>query len=375
MNSIRLWLSLSLAVVAWTLALLVPLPATAQSGPALTPTSAGEAAQLAEADRTVPRIATATANIAPGAEEGWRVVVASGTVRYLTTAADGTVRWGAVEVGQVVPAETQFETAADGHLLLFNGHDSLTVSPGSRIIVPAEASPAEHIRILQDLGTVRYDVESRRPGATGVGAFLTRVRRALTTDGPPAALFEVRTPHAVVVVKGTSFTITVTPLETRIVVLEGVVAVRDLASGEIIDLLAGQSVIVGTLQEAGLVVQQITTELLDELAELTGSTGQTVESLGATVGGSFETLGSIAGGLGAGLGVPLESLGGAVESLTGWSGGSSSGGGTSGSGSSGGGSSGGSSSGSGSSGGGSSGGGGGGSVSDTVDSVSDSLGL
>jgi len=379
MSATRPLLSFSLAVVAWTLALLAPMPVAAQSGSALPAASAGEAVQQAEAGPTITRIASAAANVAPGAAEGWRVVVVSGTVRHLTIWADGSVRWGAVAAGQVFPAETQLETAADGHLVLFNGHDSLTLSPGSRVIVPAEASPAEHIRILQDLGTVRYDVESRNPGPSGIGAFLTRVRRALTTDGPPAAaLFEVRTPHAVVVVKGTSFTITVTPLETRIVVLEGVVGVRDLASGEVLDLLAGQSVVVGLLQEAGLMVQPITSDLLEELETVSAAAGQ----IGGTAGTALETLDEAVGALGGSeigglIGDPGATVSG-ISGLLGGGGGGSSGGSSSGGSSSGGsssssGSSGGGSSGSSSSGGGSSGGGG--SVSDTVDSVSDSLGL
>lgn len=363
MTSIRPLLSFGLAVMAWTLVVLVPTPAAAQSGPALTAGSAGEAAQEAEAGPTGPRVAAEAANSVPGAEDGWRVIVVSGTVRHLSAGADGSVLWGAVAAGQVFPAETQFETAADGHLVLFNGHDSLTLSPGSRVIVPAEAFPAEHIRILQDLGTVRYDVESRAAGPSGIGALLTRVRRVLTTDGPPAALFEVRTPHAVVVVKGTSFTITVTPLETRIVVLEGVVAVRDLVSGEVIDVLGGQSVIVGALQQAGLMVQEVTSELLEALAAESAAATQ----IGGPAGAPLETLDDAVGALsGAGVGGAVGDPGAIASGV-----GASVGGG--GGGSSGGSSSGGSSSGGGSSGGGSSGGGG--SASDTVDSVSDTLGL
>ena len=142
------------------------------------------------------------------------------------------------------------------------------------------------------------------------------------------AVFEVRTPHLAVVVKGTSFTITVTPHETKVVVVEGVVGVSDPLTGDAVDLGAGQSVVRGIVEQAGLVVETISAssnQLISKTTDALADTGLAVE----------QSLEAVATGLAATLEVPLATTG--VES----SGGGSSGGGASSGGSSGGGSSGG----------------------------------
>ena len=128
----------------------------------------------------------------------WTVQIHSGDVSVSSV---GATDWRIPEPGQVLSAPFHIRTGSTGEMILFRGEDTLLVSPESRIEVRAvEHSPDTGLvtKILQAVGSLVYQVEKR-----------SRQR------------FEVHTPYLVSVVKGTTFTISVTENDTSVSLDEG----------------------------------------------------------------------------------------------------------------------------------------------------------
>jgi len=137
------------------------------------------------------------AESSPLSANQWSVQSSSGDV---STAAVGTDRWQRLETGHVLTSPFTIRTGPTGQVVLVRGDDTVLVSPGSELEVQAARySDAGLItRILQSIGSLVYKVEKR-----------TRQR------------FEVETPYLVSVVKGTTFTISVSKRDTVVSLQEG----------------------------------------------------------------------------------------------------------------------------------------------------------
>lgn len=127
----------------------------------------------------------------------WTVQSSSGDVFAATIGPDN---WRTIKPGQTLTAPFSVRTAVTGQAILIRGDDTLLVAPKSVIEVrAARHSDAGLItRILQTIGSLVYQVEKR-----------------------PRQRFEVETPYLVSVVKGTTFTISVTEHETLVSLEEG----------------------------------------------------------------------------------------------------------------------------------------------------------
>jgi hypothetical protein len=144
---------------------------------------------------TVSRLALAD----PGALSAneWTVRSSSGDVSAASVGPDNS---RSIKSGQTLTAPFSIRTAATGQAILIRGDDTLLVAPESVIEVRAAShSDAGLItRILQSIGSLVYQVEKR-----------------------PRQRFEVETPYLVSVVKGTTFTISVTEREAVVSLEEG----------------------------------------------------------------------------------------------------------------------------------------------------------
>ena len=144
---------------------------------------------------TVSRLALADPNSQSANE--WTVRSSSGEVSVATPGPDN---WRSIKTGQTLTAPFSIRTAATGQAILIRGDDTLLVAPESVIEVRAtRRSDAGLVtRILQSIGSLVYQVEKR-----------------------PQQRFEVETPYLVSVVKGTTFTISVTEREAVVSLEEG----------------------------------------------------------------------------------------------------------------------------------------------------------
>jgi hypothetical protein len=145
--------------------------------------------------------------------DAWRLLEVSGTVRVQ----QGEAPWQAAQSGMTIREGDGLETGADGRALLKSGGDTVTVSPDSRFVVPAQSAGGLGANIIQKLGTLLFKIERT-----------------------PDRRFAVDTPHLAAVVKGTVFSVTVRPDGGALQVTEGAVQVASLASGEVALVRPGQ---------------------------------------------------------------------------------------------------------------------------------------
>lgn len=141
---------------------------------------------------------SASADSASDSANRWSVQTLSGDI---FVASVGQEDWYSPESGQVLNAPFRIRTGATGSVILARGEDTLLVAPQSRIeIQAAQDSPDDGLmtRILQAIGSLVYQVEKR-----------------------PRQRFEVHTPYLVSVVKGTTFTISVSESDTAVSLDEG----------------------------------------------------------------------------------------------------------------------------------------------------------
>lgn len=203
---------------------------------------------------------TVTPYSAPRSESGgdgerveteWRVVVVTGQVRSRVSGGD----WLPVAEGRIIGDRTRIETGEDGQLLLFNGRDSIAVSPGTSLVLPTGQQDSGVMSIIQDSGTARYDVESRRSSGSWRHD-LVDTGRPRASDAPSAERFQVETPYLAAIVKGTTFSVSVAQDQASVNVHEGLVAVRDSRSGASRDIEAGRAGTVG--RRSGVHVTDLT---------------------------------------------------------------------------------------------------------------------
>ena len=109
-------------------------------------------------------------------------------------------------------------TGRNGRVLLVRGEETILVSPNSVIGLPTEKKDGMSTTILQQAGSILLEVEKRN-----------------------VKHFEVETPYLAAVVKGTHFSVTVNATSTSVNVERGQVEVSDFKTGQIAQILPGQT--------------------------------------------------------------------------------------------------------------------------------------
>jgi hypothetical protein len=166
---------------------------------------------------------------------GWSVSETSGQVSVASTGIVKVAsRGGAVAVGDVV------STGRNGRAVLVRGEEYLVVSPNSRIRVADPAKTGGLTQIIENFGNVIYKIKK------------------MTMPH-----FAVETPFLAAVVKGTTFSVTVTGKGASVQVIEGRVEVATRDGGASFLVLPGDIGSVSATAPARLNVQGRETKSID----------------------------------------------------------------------------------------------------------------
>jgi hypothetical protein len=167
-----------------------------------------------------------SASLAFAAEGGpWSVSRSTGEV-WVTTRGAAAVSLAQEEI--LKPGET-IRTGRSGRVLLRRGEETILVAPNTVVGLPAEAKDGLSTTILQQAGSILLDVEKRN-----------------------VKHFEVETPYLAAVVKGTQFSVTVNAASTSVEVRRGQVEVADFKSGQVAQIVPGQTATVSANGKPGL---------------------------------------------------------------------------------------------------------------------------
>ncbi len=153
---------------------------------------------------------TATSLSAWADDTAWLVTSIEGDVRVRSLDAS----WRVLVAEQTLKAGTEIETTPGSRLVLTRGADTVIASPGSAFEIGANgdnANTADSPSITQKLGTLLFKIDSR----AGIDRF------------------RVRTPYLAAVIKGTVFSVSVTPEGSALHVTEGLVQVASPATGQV----------------------------------------------------------------------------------------------------------------------------------------------
>lgn len=159
------------------------------------------------------------AAIRPAAADGeaaWLLVESSGNVHITASG----LRPVALTTGDLIGPGRRIVTDTDGRAVLRRGKNTIVVSPNSILEVPGDAAGGLMTRIRHVLGTLLFDVEKRKEQH-----------------------FEVLTPDVAVVVKGTTFTTSISPQGAIVHVISGLVQVADIRSGQSMFVRPGQTAV------------------------------------------------------------------------------------------------------------------------------------
>lgn len=163
------------------------------------------------------------------AAQDWIVARTTKQVNYTV---DKTM-WHAVEKGAVIPNEAWISTGPRGRVTLERGTERISLSPNTLgAIITTQSLFSRKTEVLQQVGEIALDIEKRNTPHTAV-----------------------HTPFLAAVVKGTSFTVTVTAEDASLSVQEGLVEVSSFTGGQSTQVGPGQQVTVDqsqTMSVAGL---------------------------------------------------------------------------------------------------------------------------
>ncbi|GLH82342.1 hypothetical protein SSBR45G_72510 [Bradyrhizobium sp. SSBR45G] len=146
--------------------------------------------------------------------EPWLVSKSSGDV-WVTSQGAAQVSLGredALKPGDMI------RTGPNGRVRLTRGAETIVIAPNSEVGLPAAAKDGMATTILQRAGSILLDVEKRN-----------------------VQHFEVETPYLAAVVKGTQFSVTISGRNTKVEVSRGQVQVSDFKSGQIAQVMPGQT--------------------------------------------------------------------------------------------------------------------------------------
>jgi hypothetical protein len=135
------------------------------------------------------------------AADAWTVVQGSGPAVHQLANGQSTP----LKIGDIVAEGDSVQTGPDGRWVLQHHEhaDTVTVSPGSQFRIPDPHRESAVAAVVQSMGTLLFDVEHT-----------------------PGRRFEVDGPYLAAVVKGTSFTVAVTPGGSTVNVTRGAVEVQ-----------------------------------------------------------------------------------------------------------------------------------------------------
>ncbi len=145
----------------------------------------------------------------------WQVRKSSGEV--WVTASDAVQRVSLSQEASLKAGDS-IRTGRNGRVLLVRGEETILVSPNSVIGLPAEKKDELSTTIVQQAGSILLDVEKRN-----------------------VKHFQVETPYLAAVVKGTQFRVSVSAAGTSVNVIRGQVEVADFRSGQIAQVMRGQT--------------------------------------------------------------------------------------------------------------------------------------
>lgn len=125
--------------------------------------------------------------------------------------------WLPLQAGAVVAAPSEIRTGPAAEVLLKRGEDRVHLLGQSYLELPPAAEDDAMTRVVQWLGAALFEVDHR-----------------------PDPHFEVDTPYLTAIVKGTAFTVEVTPEGSAVAVTQGVVAVGT-PGGAVSSVVAGMT--------------------------------------------------------------------------------------------------------------------------------------
>jgi FecR protein len=158
-------------------------------------------------------------------ETAWSVKKSSGQVWITTPGAEqaSLTQETSLRIGDTI------RTGSNGRVLLVRGEESILISPNAVISLPSENKDGMTTTVTQQAGTILLDVERRN-----------------------VKHFEVETPYLAAVVKGTQFQVSVDAAGSHVTVLRGQVEVADFKSGQISQILPGQTAAAFSSGKTGL---------------------------------------------------------------------------------------------------------------------------
>src|SRR5581483_4069053 len=150
------------------------------------------------------------------AEEGgtWSVSKSSGEVWI----GSGDVQQASLTPDDHLKPGDTIRTGRNGRVLLVRGEESILIAPNSVVGLPSEKKEELSTTIVQRAGSILLEVEKRN-----------------------VKHFEVETPYLAAVVKGTQFRVSVNAASTSVDVVRGQVEVSDFKSGQIAQVMPGQT--------------------------------------------------------------------------------------------------------------------------------------
>jgi hypothetical protein len=154
--------------------------------------------------------------------QDWTVSKTTKQVRYTIDKKT----WETVEVGTVVPSQAWMSTGPRGRATLTRGAESLQLSPNTlAAVITSEGLFSRKTEVVQQKGQIALNIEKRSRPHT-----------------------YVHTPFLAAVVKGTTFTVTVTAQAASVSVDEGLVQVSSFTGGQSANVGPGQQVTVDQAQ-------------------------------------------------------------------------------------------------------------------------------
>ena len=159
--------------------------------------------------------AVSVLGVAPAVAGEWLVDKANQQVRYTVDKRT----WQPVTTGMTIPNKAWISTGPRGRAVLTRGVETISIQPQTlAAVITTNGLFSRKTEVVQQKGELALDIEKR---------------------GRPHTY--VHTPFLAAVVKGTSFSVTVTPTDASVSVDEGLVEVSSFTGGQSTDVGPGQS--------------------------------------------------------------------------------------------------------------------------------------
>ena len=189
-------------------------------------------------------VALATAGSAHAGTPQWKLSESAGTVNILRSGVSKiAISGGSLNAGDVITTGTK------SRAVLVRGQEYVVVSPNSRLRISAPEQSGGVVQFFEELGNVLFRIDKKA-----------------------TPHFGVKTPYLAAVVKGTTFSVTVTDTGTAVQVTEGAVQVSTLDGGATQLLSPGMIGVVNQNQQFRLNIAGTETRTIDSPNAPAGST-------------------------------------------------------------------------------------------------------